>query len=203
MRTALKRMASTAWGEPPVAADLGFLALTSSRVVRDARASAAASPAGPGSTMSELIAGGTLDALLWALGTTDRGPASGRLLAAPSVQDLRVEAVSADEQRMDAEKHSELRCYTRGIADGCSFAAGMRSSFWWVPSPEGLRMGPPRRDEFGRTPASPGGLTGHGCTPTRYEPNDPSHRKGWRPLRLTVAGHLVDHRVRGWSWMAS
>ena len=99
----------------------------------------------------EHIAGGTVDAFLWVLGPVLVSPVTGRRGADRSRLGVTDELEAAVMRRTLLDSSHPDWYYLGGVADALEFALGFRSPFWWVPLPDGLRAGPPARDEYAFT----------------------------------------------------
>ena len=104
-----------------------------------------------GAWVVEQLAAGTLEALPFALGVTNEGPSSGRVLTERTFEVFDEEAWFAEQLRESLPHKGPQWYYYGGMSDALDFAAGYRLRFWWVPLPERLRAGPPARDEFAYT----------------------------------------------------
>lgn len=115
-----------------------------------ARANAHGRLRGGEPAVGERIAAGTLDAMLWVLGITGLAPASGEARPERAPETIVQERALAVQLRRRYPVGSPEWLYLGGLTDALDFVLGLEAPFWWVPLPEVMRMGPPRRDEYGR-----------------------------------------------------
>jgi hypothetical protein len=88
-----------------------------------------------------VLAGGTMAAASWALGSTDRAPRTHRRIRGPSVADLRVEYLAALEGRSSAPDRIAYANDT-GVVDVLGFLVDPEQDPpWWQCSPEDAAAG--------------------------------------------------------------
>ena len=142
----LGSIGSPSWIENEV--DLWFLADVAKGMQWAARFDETLNSDAHARSVHEHIAGGTFDAVLWVLGPVLVSPVTGRRKGDRSRPGVANELEAAVMRRALLDSRQPDWYYLGGVADALEFSLGFRRSFWWVPLPEGLRVGPPARDEY-------------------------------------------------------
>lgn len=137
-------------GDTTLWRDVSFVADLSRRMQASAYDRCGRGRAGAEDQTRERIASGSLDAALWLLSITDLPPVSEWIDVDRSMTAVAERRAAVADLRRHVQSNSPEWLYLGGVADVLDFALGLEEPFWWVPLPESMRAGPPRRDAYGR-----------------------------------------------------